>query len=86
MQNRYLKQQGSLSISATAEISLTGQNSIFDGYRYFTGSNAITGYVKDLAKGLFITGSEKDPYLESASYSSDEIEQTVTYEEVYKYS
>jgi len=86
VQNRYLKQQGSLSISATAEISLTGQNSIFDGYRYFTGSNAITGYVKDLAKGLFITGSEKDPYLESASYSSDEIEQTVTYEEVYKYS
>jgi hypothetical protein len=78
LQNRNLKKQGTFSISAQAEIALQNQNSVFNGLNYF---NTITGQVRNL-----YSGGNIDKYLESASFSSDEINQTISYQEVYKYS
>jgi hypothetical protein len=78
VQNRGLTRQGTFSISAKADIVLTGQYDIFNGFSYF---NALTGLVKNL-----YSGGNQDKYLESASFTSDEIEQNVSYSEVYRYS
>lgn len=78
IQNRNLKQQATFSISAKADIALPQQNSIFNGLNYF---NTLKTQVRN-----FYSGGYQDKYLESANFSSDEIEQNVTYEEVYKYS
>jgi hypothetical protein len=78
VQNRGLSRQGTFSISAKADIVLTGQYDIFNGFSYF---NTLTGIVRNL-----YSGGNQDKYLESASFTSDEIEQNVSYSEVYKYS
>jgi hypothetical protein len=78
VQNRGLTRQGTFSISAKADIVLTEQYDIFNGFSYF---NTLTGLVRNL-----YSGGNQDKYLESASFTSDEIEQNVSYSEVYKYS
>ena len=78
VQNRGLTRQGTFSISAKADIVLTGQYDIFNGFSYF---DTLTGLVRNL-----YSGGNQDKYLESASFTSDEIEQNVSYSEVYKYS
>lgn len=78
VQNRGLTRQGTFSISAKADIVLTGQYDIFNGFSYF---NTLTGLIKNL-----YSGGNQDKYLESASFTSDEVEQNVSYSEVYKYS
>ena len=78
VQDRGLKKQGTFSISAQAEIALQSQNSVFNGFNYF---NTLKTQVRSSYGGGNI-----DKYLESASFSSDEINQTVSYQEVYKYS
>jgi hypothetical protein len=78
IQNRGLLQQGNFQLTLTADISLPGQDDIFNGYSYFNQLNNIadTNYL----------GGGNDKYIESVSYNSDEIEQTVTYNINYKYS
>ena len=76
--NMGLRQQGTFSINAKADIALSGQNSIFNGLSYF---NTLKTQVRNN-----YSGGNIDKYLESAEFSSDEIEQTVTYSETYKYS
>jgi len=78
VQQRGLTQQGTFSITAKAEIALASQTTVFNGFSYFD-------TLKTQVRSAYVGGST-DKYLESASFSSDEIEQTVTYEEVYKYS
>ena len=79
VQNRNLKEQGTFSISAKADIALPNQTDIFNGRTYFD-------TLKTQVRNMLTNAGTSDRYLESANYSSDEIEQTVTYEEVYKYS
>ena len=81
VQNRGLTRQGTFSISAKADIVLTGQYDIFNGFSYF---DTLTGLVRNV-RNLY-SGGNQDPYLESASFTSDEIEQNVSYSDVYKYS
>lgn len=78
VQNRGLTRQGTFSISAKADIVLTGQYDVFNGFSYF---NTLKTQVQSL-----YDGGNQDKYLESASFTSDEIEQNVSYSEVYKYS
>jgi hypothetical protein len=76
--NRSFRQQGTFSINAKADIVLTGQNSVFNGLLYFND-------LKTQVRNNYVGGST-DKYLESAEFSSDEVEQTITYSETYKYS
>lgn len=78
VQNRGLTRQGTFSISAKADIVLPGQYDVFNGFSYF---NTLKTQVQNL-----YSGGNQDKYLESASFTSDEIEQNVSYSEVYKYS
>lgn len=78
VQNRGLTRQGTFSISAKADIVLPGQYDIFNGFSYF---NTLKTQVQNL-----YSGGNRDKYLESASFTSDEVEQNVSYSEVYKYS
>jgi hypothetical protein len=78
VQQRGLTQQGTFSITVKAEIALTSQTAVFNGLSYFE-------TLKTQARSVYAGGTQ-DKYLESVSFSSDEIEQNATYEEVYKYS
>jgi hypothetical protein len=75
IQNREFKKQGTYTVKATLEIGCF-QN-VFNGIDYFNKA-------KNAAGPFGAQGN--DNYLESVSFSSDEIEKTVTYEAVYKYS
>lgn len=81
--NRNLKQQGDLSISLNADVAFTGQNQVFNGFSYF---NILAGIEYNLRTGLFFNTPATDRYLESASFTSDEIEQSLTYKTNIKYS
>jgi hypothetical protein len=78
VQNRNLVRQGTFSISVTADIAFENPFAVFNGFNYFN-------TLKSQARG-FYEGGFQDKYLESVNFSTDEIEQTVTYEEVFKYS
>jgi hypothetical protein len=71
-----LKQQGTYTVTVNAEITLPNQNDVFNGYSYFS-------RVRQLAP---VGGGSYQKYLESIDYSTDEIEQTVSYSATYKYS
>jgi hypothetical protein len=74
--NQYFFEQGTFNIEITANIAISGQNQIFNGYSYF-----------NTLKNLIVyEGGSKDKYLESISFDSNEIEQTVTLNATYKYS
>ena len=75
LQNRDLKKQGSYTTKAVLEIGCI-QND-FNGINYFDKAKTEAG-------GFGAQGN--DNYLESINFTSDEIEKTVTYEAVYKYS
>lgn len=77
VQNRGLTRQGTFSIGAKADISFSGQSN-FNGFSYFD-------ILKTQVRNLY-NGGNQDKYLESASFTSDEIGQNVSYSEVYKYS
>jgi hypothetical protein len=76
VQNLNLKQQGTYTVTVNAEITLPNQNDVFNGYSYFS-------RVRQLAP---VGGGSYQKYLESIDYSTDEIEQTVSYSATYKYS
>jgi hypothetical protein len=78
VQNRKLLEQGTFSISLTAEIALSNSFSVFNGFNYFN-------ILKTEARNSYF-GGNNDKYLESVTFSTDEIEQVVKYEEIYKYS
>lgn len=76
IQNLNLKQQGTYQISISAEITLPGQNDVFNGFSYF-----------DRLKNLIPNGGGNyQKYLESIDYQTDEIEQTASLNASYKYS
>ena len=75
VQNRNLKKQGTYTTRATLEIGCL--QGVFNGMDYFNKAKTAAG-------GFDAQGN--DNYLESANFSSDEIEKTVTYEATYKYS
>jgi hypothetical protein len=76
-QNRSLKKQGTYTIKVNMEIGCTNSNE-FDSYKYFN--------VAKQKAGNFNVAGGQDSYLESISYSSEEIEKTITYQATYKYS
>jgi hypothetical protein len=81
LQNRTLLQQGTFTVSVKMSIGcITG---VFNGLNYFNTAKASAGFSKRVG---FSPLDPFDFYLESASFSSDEVEKTVSYEEVYKYS
>ena len=81
VQNRGLKQQGEFSISLKADVAFAGQNQVFNGFSYFDQLKTIEQNLRN----TLLTG-RIDIYLESASFTSDEIEQSLTYETNIKYS
>jgi hypothetical protein len=80
-QNRTLLQQGTFTISI--KLSIGCINTTFNGLSYFNIARSYGGFSK---RSGFSPTDPFDVYLESVNFSSDEIEKTVTYEEVYKYS
>jgi hypothetical protein len=82
-QNRGYLQQGTHSVSVTMEVGCvpndTAQN--FNGLTYFNELKSKAGFNR---QGF--GGQEQDKYLESISFSSDEVERNLSYEETYKYS
>lgn len=76
--NRDLKQQGTFTIEGKADIGLTSQTGIFNGLLYFD-------TLKTQLRNYYF-GGNSGKYLESCNFTSDEIEQIIGYEEVYKYS
>lgn len=78
VQNRDLKRQGSFGISITADIALENQFKIFNGYEYFN-------QIKNIANSSY-SGGDLDKYIESVDYTSNEIEQNVSYNINFKYS
>jgi hypothetical protein len=81
LQNRTLLQQGTFTVSVKMSIGcITG---VFNGLNYFNTAKSYAGFSKRVG---FLPLNPFDIYLESASFSSDEVEKTVSYEEVYKYS
>ena len=81
VQNQIFKKQGNFSITAKADISLSNSNSTTNN---FNGLSYLTNIRNEIQSNYF--GGSIDKYLESADFSSDEIEQTITYTENYKYS
>jgi hypothetical protein len=75
-QNQSLLKQGIYTVRVNLNIGCQPQ--IFNGFSYFN-------IAKNLANPISIPNA-KDIYLESINFNSDEIEKTVTYEAVYKYS
>jgi hypothetical protein len=72
----FFLEQGAFEIKINAEIAFSDQVQIFNGYSYF-----------DNLKNLIVyEGGLNDRYLESMSFSADEIEQTVNLNATYKYS
>ncbi len=80
-QNRTLLQQGTFTISV--KLSIGCISTIFNGLNYFNNAKSYAGFNK---RSGFIPTDPFDVYLESVNFTSDEIEKTVSYEEVYKYS
>lgn len=80
-QNRTLLQQGTFTVSV--KLSIGCLSSIFNGLNYFNNAKSYAGFGKRTG---FAPSDPFDVYLESVNFTSDEIEKTVTYEEVYKYS
>ena len=80
LQNRSFTNQGSFTVSVKMEIGCISKT--FNGLDYFSTARSKAGF--DQRVGFSPTA--QDNYLESISFTSDEIEKTVTYEEVYKYS
>ena len=80
-QNRDFTSQGTFTISIKMEIGCI--NTTFNGYNYYDDARSYGGFSK---RSGFRPTDPKDYYLESINFTSDEIEQSVTYEEVYKYS
>lgn len=76
IQNLNLKQQGVYTVKVNAEITLANQNDTFNGFSYLN-------RLRQLAP---VGGGNYQKYLESISYSTDEIEQTASYTATYKYS
>ncbi len=81
LQNRTLLKQGTFTVSVKMSIGCIGQD--FNGLTYFNTAKSYAGFNKRTG---FLPTDPFDFYLESASFSSDEVEKTVSYEEVYKYS
>jgi hypothetical protein len=81
LQNRTLLQQGTFTVSVKMSIGCISQD--FNGLNYFNIAKSYAGFNKRTG---FLPADPFDVYLESASFSSDEVEKTVSYEEVYKYS
>jgi hypothetical protein len=81
LQNRTLLQQGTFTVSVRMSIGCI--EGVFNGLNYFNIAKSYAGF--DKRTGFFPV-DPFDVYLQSASFSSDEVEKTVSYEEVYKYS
>jgi hypothetical protein len=77
IQNRNFKKQGVFSVSAKAQVTVE-ENTVFNSFSYLD-------ILKQQVRANYFGGSQ-DKYLESAEFSSDEIEQSITYTENYKYS
>ena len=77
IQNRSFKKPGVFSVSAKAEV-VVQENTVFNSFSYLD-------ILKQQVRASYFGGSQ-DKYLESAEFSSDEIEQSITYTENYKYS
>jgi len=77
IQNRNFKKQGVFSVSAKAQVTVE-ENTVFNSFSYLN-------ILKQQVRANYFGGSQ-DKYLESAEFSSDEIEQSITYTENYKYS
>jgi len=80
LQNRSFTNQGSFTVSVKMEIGCISNT--FNGLNYFSTARSKAGF----SKRVGFSPVAQDNYLESISFTSDEIEKTVTYEEVYKYS
>ena len=77
IENINFKKAGVFSVSAKAEVTVQ-ENTVFNSFSYFD-------ILKQQVRANYFGGSQ-DKYLESAEFSSDEIEQSITYTENYKYS
>ena len=77
-QNRNFLKQGMYSVKVNLEIGCVNNNIDFNSYNYFNRAKSLAGN--------FNAPGGKDNYLESISYSCDEIEKTITYQANYKYS
>lgn len=73
--------QGEHKVSVKLEIGCTPDGQQFRGLDYLSSMKAKAGFNR-----ANFTGPFKDQYLESVNFSSDEIEKSLTYEEIYKYS
>ena len=80
LQNRNFTNQGTFTVSVKMEIGCISK--IFNGLNYFSTARSKAGF----GKRVGFSPTAQDNYLESINFTSDEIEKTVTYEEVYKYS
>jgi len=80
LQNRNFTNQGTFTISVKMDIGCI--NTSFNGLDYFSTARSEAGFDKRIG----FSPAAQDNYLESINFISDEIEKTVTYEEVYKYS
>jgi hypothetical protein len=76
-QNRNLRKQGSYTVKVNMEVGCLNSNNNFNSYNYFNKARQQAGGKPNLGN---------DEYLESISYSSDEVEKTISYEATYKYS
>lgn len=82
LQNRNFSNQGTFTVSVKMEIGCISNT--FNGLDWFSTARSKAGFGTRASAGFSPTA--KDYYLESINYTSDEIEKTVSYEEVYKYS
>jgi len=92
IQNLGLTDQGTFTISAKLSIGCLTSKKRFMGLDCFwQAQNYVRNAIIDNKNTLYLLpylkqNFPKDSYIQSISFSSDEIEKTVTYEEVYKYS
>jgi hypothetical protein len=82
-QNRGYLQQGTHKVSVNMQVGCVDANESqnFNGLAYFNELKSKAGFDRSKFGGQSI-----DDYLESISFTSDEIERNLTYEETYKYS
>ncbi len=73
--------QGEHKVSVKLEIGCTPDGQQFRGLDYLSSMKSRAGFNR-----ASFTGPFKDQYLESVNFTSDEIEKSLTYEEIYKYS
>lgn len=83
VQNRSLKQQGTYTVSVKMDIGCV--SGVFDGSKFINRLQTLATF-GSRATDNFEPLDPQDYYLESATFTSDEIEQNVSYEAVYKYS